>query len=83
MWFLAGDPYHVKISQNYKNLLRVWGKQLTEKKSKTSQMGVLIGARGMQTVPTKVSNALQCIYHEINSQLIFLNIKAEFGSVLK
>jgi len=30
----------------------------------------------MQTVPIKVSNALQSIYHEIDSQLIFLNFKA-------
>jgi len=34
---------------------------------------------GMQTVTIKVSNALQYIYHEINSQLIFLNFKAGFG----
>jgi len=35
----------------------------------------------MQTVLMKVSNALQCIYHEINSHLflIFLNFKARFG----
>jgi len=33
----------------------------------------------MKTVPIKVSNALQRIYHEINSQLIFLNFKAGFG----
>jgi len=23
MWFISGDPYHVKISQNYENALRV------------------------------------------------------------
>jgi len=33
----------------------------------------------MQTVPIKVSNALQRIYHEIDSQLTFLNFKAGFG----
>jgi len=33
----------------------------------------------MQTVPIKVSNALQRIYHEISSQLIVLNFKAGFG----
>jgi len=31
---------------------------------------------GMQTVPIKVSNALQRIYHEIDGQLIFLNFEA-------
>jgi len=30
----------------------------------------------MQTVPIKVSNALQCIYHEIDSQNNFLIFKA-------
>jgi len=30
----------------------------------------------MQTVPIKVSNALQRIYHEIDSQTIFLNFEA-------
>jgi len=33
----------------------------------------------MQTVPIKVLNALQRIYHEIYSHLIFLNFEAEFG----
>jgi len=33
----------------------------------------------MQTVPIKVSNALQRNYHEIDSQLLFLNFKAGFG----
>jgi len=32
--------------------------------------------RGMQIAPINVSNALQRIYHEINSQLISLNFKA-------
>jgi len=37
--------------------------------------------RDKQIVTIKVSNAceFQCIYHEINSQLIFLNFKAGFG----
>jgi len=30
-------------------------------------MGVHTGTQGMQTAPIKVSNALQCIYHEITS----------------
>jgi len=30
-------------------------------------------------VPTKVSNALQCISYETSSQLIFLNFKPGFG----
>jgi len=34
----------------------------------------------MQTVPIKVSNALQRIYYEINSQLIFMNFKAGFAN---
>jgi len=33
----------------------------------------------MQTVSIKISNALQCIYREIDSQLIFLNFKVGFG----
>jgi len=33
----------------------------------------------MQIVPNKVSNVLQRIYHEIDSQLIFMNLKAGFG----
>jgi len=32
------------------------------------------------TVLIKVSNALQCIYPEFDSQLIFLNFKAGFGN---
>jgi len=36
--------------------------------------------RGMQTVPIKVSIILQRMYHKIDSQLFFLNFKAEFGS---
>jgi len=32
----------------------------------------------MQSVLIKVSNALLCIYHEINSQLVFLNFKGGF-----
>jgi len=35
----------------------------------------------MQTVLIKVSNGLQHIYHEIDSQLIFLNFKAGFGNL--
>jgi len=35
---------------------------------------------GMQTIPIKVSNALQCNYHDINSQLVFLNFKSGFGN---
>jgi len=34
----------------------------------------------MQTVLIKVSNSVSCIYHEIDSQLIFLNFKAGFGN---
>jgi len=34
----------------------------------------------MQAVPIEVSNALQRIYHEIESQLILLNFKAGFGN---
>jgi len=33
----------------------------------------------MQTVPIKVSNALQRIYYEIDNQLIFLNFEAAHG----
>jgi len=34
----------------------------------------------MQTAPVKVSNALQCIHHEIDSQLMFLTFKAGCGN---
>jgi len=39
-------------------------------------MGLHFGARGMQIVPVKVSNALQRRNHEIASQIIFLNFEA-------
>ena len=42
-------------------------------------MGCKLAHRDMQTVPTKVSNALQRIYYEIDSQLIFLNFEAGLG----
>jgi len=35
----------------------------------------------MQTVPIKVSNDLQRIYHEIDSQLVFLSFKAAHGRI--
>jgi len=35
---------------------------------------------GMQTVPIKFSSALQGVYHQIDSQLIFRNFKVGFGS---
>jgi len=35
----------------------------------------------MQTVPIKVSIALQRIYHDSDSQLIFLNFKSGFGNI--
>jgi len=34
-------------------------------------MGCTLAHRGMQTVPIKVSNALQRIYHEIDNQSSF------------
>jgi len=33
----------------------------------------------MQTVPIKVSNALQRIYHEIDSEINFLSFEAAHG----
>ena len=39
-------------------------------------MGVHIGAQIHATVPIKVSNALQRIYHEIDSEINFLSFEA-------
>jgi len=39
-------------------------------------LGCTMAHRNMQTVPIKVSNVLQHIYHEIDSPIIFLNYKA-------
>jgi len=52
---------------------KLWGKQLSNKKKKVSQIRCTLVYRSMQTVPIKVSNALQYIYHKIDSQIIFLN----------
>jgi len=39
-------------------------------------MGVHIGAQIHATVPVKVSNALQRIYHEIDNEINFLSFEA-------
>jgi len=39
-------------------------------------MEVHIGARGMEIVPIKISNALQRINREMISQIIFTNFEA-------
>jgi len=41
-----------------------------------SLMGVHIGARIHATVPIKVENALQHIYHKIDSEINFLSFEA-------
>jgi len=41
-----------------------------------SLVGVHIGAQIQATVPIKVSNALQCIYHQIDSEINFVNFEA-------
>jgi len=41
-----------------------------------SLKGLHIGAQIHSTVPIKVSNALQCIYHEIDSEINFLCFEA-------
>jgi len=39
-------------------------------------MGVHIGAKIHATVPVKVSNALQCLYCEIDNKINFLSFDA-------
>jgi len=42
-------------------------------------MGAHWRTQACKIVPITVSNALQRIYHEIESQFFFLNFKAGFG----
>jgi len=41
-----------------------------------NQMVVHMGAQMHGTIPIKVFNALQCIYHEIDSEINFLGCEA-------